>query len=32
MPIFLFHATNIQYIFELRKYGYEKVVYPGDVL
>ena len=32
MPIFLFHATNIQYIFELRKHGYEKVVHPGDVL
>ena len=32
MPIFLFHATNIQYIFDLRKHEDKKVVHPGDVL
>ena len=32
MPIFLFHATNIQYIFDLRKHGYEKVVHLSYAL
>ena len=32
MPIFLFHATNIQYIFDLRKHEFEKVVHLSHVL